>query len=159
MKKICFLVLVGFCLYFATTAQAEVQYIGELCFQLSTSGTLDTQLMKLEVLSYNTATFPIHGSIFYSCPCLYNECPPQWDPIYGVAVLNNNTIKISLTTSGAGGCTGTLLSQSYSLFLGSTTFNGTFSSTEVQSPASSGQDPSLQSSSGTVTLLTTCPLL
>lgn len=152
MKRICFLVLVGFCLCFATTAQAEVQYIGELCFQLSTSGTLDTQLLKLEVLSYNTTTFPIHGSIFYSCPCLYNECPPQWDPIYGDAVLNYNTIKISLTTSGAGGCAGELLSQSYSMFLGPTTLNGTFSSTAVQAPAMS-----LQSSRGTVTLTTCAP--
>lgn len=48
-KKTCMLLVVGLCLCFVATAQAEVQYLGEACLTL-TSTTRDPETLRLDTL-------------------------------------------------------------------------------------------------------------
>jgi len=93
MKKLCLIVL-GFCFCFVTTAQAEVQYLGDICLKLTNLATGEPQILRLGILSYGTDTFPIHGKKLIPVSGGFVS-----EPLHGTAVVDGNKIQVSLNAS------------------------------------------------------------
>jgi len=115
------LMLVGICLFSTRTAHADVQYLGKVCLNL-VSATAASETLQLESLSYGTDTFPVYGKIL--APISGGFVPI---PMHGGAVVNANTINISLNASRTSMGPGPLiLSATYSLELNLQTLSGSF---------------------------------
>src|SRR3990172_760079 len=120
MKKVGFLVLAGLCLFFVTTAQAEVQYLGEVCLTL-TDPTRAPEPLRLGILSYGTDTFPLHGKIRNPISGGFTLTP-----IHGTAVVDGNTITVTLNASMIP--VPYILSATYSISVDLRTLSGIFNS-------------------------------
>lgn len=121
MKKICLLVSL-ICLFICsvTTAQAEVQYLGELCITLGGAAADGHRTIQLGILSYGTDTFPVYGKIRR----LVNEQVISI-PFHGTAILDGTTVTMSLNASNTG--VG-LFAGTYSISFDLQTLVGTYNS-------------------------------
>ena len=148
MKKLFLLALLVISFCSVATAHAAVEYLGEVCLQLTNIVTGGPQTLRLGILSYGTDTFPIHGKILIPISGGF-----VFEPIHGTAVISGNTLQISLNASmmdyGP-------LSATYSISLNLGTLAGNFSLTTVEASGFMLPTPSLTSSGGTVTVQT-CP--
>ena len=91
MKKVGgMLLLVGLCLCFVSPAQAEVQYLGEVCIFLENI-TFVPEILRLSILTYGTDTYPLYGKLI----------PVNGGvvPLHGSAVVDGNTATITLNFS------------------------------------------------------------
>jgi hypothetical protein len=145
MKKLCLLALLVFTFFSVTTAQAAVEYLGEVCLELRSIGTNGIlQTLRLGILSYGTDTFPIHGKRVIPISGGFVS-----EPIHGTGVLSGNSLQMSLNASimdyGP-------LSATYSISLNMGTFTGNFGLITVEASAFMLPTPVLKSTGGTVTV-------
>jgi hypothetical protein len=145
MKKVCFLLVIVVCFY-AVTVQAEVQYLGEMCFTLS--GTpAGPQTLRLGILSYGADTFPINGKIQQPIDGGFASIP-----LHGSGVVNGNTLSMSLDASSV--VYGPLTST-YSVIFDLQLLAGTFEAVILNRPSISPPPPGspvYTSATGTVSL-------
>ncbi len=147
MKKVCFLVLLGFCLCSVTNAQAEVQFLEKVCLNLVSASTA-SETLQLEILSYGTDTFPIYGKISSGGGALV--------PLHGTAVVNGNIVTMTLNASSL---TWGPLTATYSLSIDLQLLSGTFRALTQTLPdiLPNPSEPPLTILSGGTVTLQACP--
>lgn len=103
-KRLIFIIALFVCLFIIdSSAQAEVTYIGEICFEMIPAipppppFPVITQILQLGVLAYGAGHYALNGQIGF----------PDGVPIYGTAVIDtrgsNPLILISLTSTQMSG--------------------------------------------------------
>ena len=150
-KKTCllsvlFIVLLSFS--FTTIALAEVNYLGEICFQMVDNATSQARILEMGLLSYGADHFPLNGKITEGQSVI---------PVYGAAVWDGKSITITLNASS-----GLILSATYTLSVDPKTLSGEYTSITHQQlvfiqPPPPGTETVFTSTGGGPLSIVDCP--